>query len=312
MLGTNGAKCQSMAESPFSDLELEHSKLRSDLDVVRRYGVLHSDDYVEERFENEPHVRLIVLMFGDQCAEHETALRALVEHPTQLEVRRTPFPKSRLEEIREEVNATARSRPRSLMQLGIGNGRVSVGLAADQESLASMFHDRFGDAVELSVGFFRYPPSSEADDVKGETEVVARPKLSLLPGEEFAVSLEREIEVASGESTQSTLCLENCGSVEAVIETNGAVTAKVVDPATGEGVGGYFGAQTLPLITFRIPPGGSASIPLLVGTTSSVRSLGYAVPPGAWAIEVPIKIAGRGQFRTSLLPILIQPPLRAS
>jgi hypothetical protein len=37
----------------------------------------------------------------------------------------------------------------------------------------------------------------------------------------------------------------------------------VVDPRTGEKVGGFAGAQTLPLIIFRIGPDQSERIPLL-------------------------------------------------
>ena len=298
-----------MAQPPVPDLELEHSKFNSDVEAVRRYGESHPDDYVEELFENEPHIRLIVLMVGDHLAEHEAALRDLVRYPNQLEVRRTPFPRSRLEEIRQEVEETVMSRPGAFTQLAIGRGRVNVQLAADQEALAASYHERFGDAIELRLGVFPYPPAPApgAGDQEMGPPKVARPKLPLLPGEEFKVSLEGEIVVASGGTTSGALRLQNCGSMEAVIETNGAVTARVVDPQTGDGVGGFFSFQTALLIIFRIPPGSTVLIPLLVGTTSSVRSLGYAVPPGSWAIEVPIQIEGRGQFRTSLLPILIQP-----
>ena len=135
---------------------------------------------------------------------------------------------------------------------------------------------------------------------------VAPPPLPLLPLEEFKVSLEGEIVVESGGTTSGVLRIHNRGSAEAVIDTNGGVTARVVDPHTGEGVGGFVGAQAAPLVKYRIAPNSTGSIPLLVGTASSVRSLGYAIPPGSWAIEVPIQIEGRGMFRTSLLPILIQ------
>lgn len=296
-----------MAQPPVPDLELEHSKFRSDVEAVRRYGESHPHDYVEELFENEPHIRLIILMVGDHLAEHEVALRELVSHPNQLEVRLTPFPRSQLEEIRREVNDTSADRPGAFMQWGIGRGRVNVQLAADQEDLAASFHERYGDAVELRVGVFPYPPGSGVDHQEKRPPAVARPKLPLLPSEEFEVGLESEIAVPSGGTKRGALRLRNRGSEEVVIETNGGVTARVIDAQTGDGVGGFFGVQTAPLITFRIAPGGTVLIPLLVGTTSSVRNLGYAVPPGPWAIDVPIQIEGRGQFRTSLLPILVLP-----
>ena len=183
---------------------------------------------------------------------------------------------------------------------------MEVRLAADQEALAASLHERYGDAVELTVGVFPYPPSSEVDDAAVGDRATARPQLPLLPEDEFEVGLGGEIVVPSGGTVHGSLRLRNCGSAEVVIETNGGVTARVVDPETGDGVGGFFGLQMAPLITFRIPPGGTASIPLTVGTASSVRNLGYAIAPGRWAIEVPIQIEGRGRFRTPQLPILIQ------
>jgi hypothetical protein len=296
-----------MTESPWSELELEHSKLRPDLELVRRYAELHTDDYVETRFENEPIVRVIVLMSGDHRDEHETALRAIVQYPNQLEVRQTPFSRSQLEEIRNAVTEIGRSRPRAFMQWGIGNGRVDIQLSADQEVLAASIHDRFGEAVKLKVGLFAYPPT-ESEVAEKRNHAAARPRLPLLSSEQFTVSLEGDVEVPSGRSVDGALRIQNHTDRDAVVETNGLVTARIVDPETGDSVGGYFGAQALPLVTYRIPPGGTVSIPLLVGTTSSVRTLGYAVPPGAWAIEVPIKIEGSGQFRTPLLPILVLEP----
>lgn len=43
-----------MNHPPSPDFETEHSKFRSDLEAVRRYGESHANDYVEELFENEP------------------------------------------------------------------------------------------------------------------------------------------------------------------------------------------------------------------------------------------------------------------
>jgi hypothetical protein len=49
----------------------------------------------------------------------------------------------------------------------------------------------------------------------------------------------------------------------------GQVTAKVIDPGTGQVVGGYSGARRLPLVVFRVAPGHSGQIPLLIGTAST-------------------------------------------
>jgi hypothetical protein len=55
-------------------------------------------------------------------------------------------------------------------------------------------------------------------------------------------------------------------------------------------IGGFLSWQTLPLILFRIAPGATERVPLLIGTTSSVPSLGYAIPPGTWALRVTLTL----------------------
>lgn len=89
-----------------------------------------------------------------------------------------------------------------------------------------------------------------------------------------------------------------------MVATNGMVTARVVDPGTGEVVGGYAGAQTMPLVRFQAEPGQSVTIPLLVGTASSVPELGYAVPPGSWAIDAVLKLED-GTYRTPRFPLTV-------
>lgn len=89
----------------------------------------------------------------------------------------------------------------------------------------------------------------------------------------------------------------------------GQVTAAVVDPATGEVAGGYAGWQTLPLVMFRVAPGETERVPLLIGTASSTARLGYAVPPGTWGVQATLSLAPdlreRIRRRTPVLPLTI-------
>jgi hypothetical protein len=65
--------------------------------------------------------------------------------------------------------------------------------------------------------------------------------------------------VSSGHTLRHGLLLRNHTPPELMIATNGQVTAVVVDPRSGEVVGGYSGFQNRPLITFRAPPEGTWS-----------------------------------------------------
>jgi hypothetical protein len=83
----------------------------------------------------------------------------------------------------------------------------------------------------------------------------------------------------------------------------------VVDPQTGEVVGGFAGAQRLRLVIFRVAPGQAEQIPLLIGTASGTPRLGYAIPPGEWAIQVTLTLGlhpgDSPRRRTPLLPLTI-------
>jgi hypothetical protein len=115
--------------------------------------------------------------------------------------------------------------------------------------------------------------------------------------------------VRSGHTLRHGLLLRNLTTAELQIATNGQVTAAVVDPQTGEVVGGFSGAQTLPLIVFRVAPGQSGRVPLLIATASFIPRLGYTVPAGLWGIQATL-VLGPGprdspRRRTPVLPLTI-------
>ena len=84
---------------------------------------------------------------------------------------------------------------------------------------------------------------------------------------------------------------------------------RVVDPASGEVVGGFAGWQTLPLVTFRAAPGQTVPVPLLIGTASFTGRLGYAVPPGEWGLTATLNLTWAGGEavlrRTEVLPLTV-------
>jgi hypothetical protein len=103
---------------------------------------------------------------------------------------------------------------------------------------------------------------------------------ALLDPREVEAELDGPAVVRSGHTLRHGLLLRNHTGDELQIPTNGHVTAGILDPLTGEVVGGFSGWQTPLLVMFRIAPGGTKRIPLLIGTASFAARLGYAVPPG--------------------------------
>ena len=288
------------------NLDIEQAKLRPDIEVIREYGGSHPESWVEVRYENEPSVRIAALFAGDELETHQQALTRLVSYPDQLVVRPSPWPRARLEEIREEVDKLAMASEGGVLnQWGVSNGKVNVRLRADSAHVAQQLCERYGEAVDLTVGSLPYPDPYATHETRHGVARRVQSK-STLP-DELQVAVDDGLEVTSGGNLHSKLYLHNRGQEEVVVNTNGVVTARVVDPDTHDMVGGYSGAQTMPLVRFRAPAGESVEIPLLIGTASNVPRLGYAVPPGRWAITATLSLEDRGNFETPLLPITVVP-----
>jgi hypothetical protein len=188
----------------------------------------------------------------------------------------------------------------------------TIVLAPWATAAAYDLHEKFGDLVHLTVGALPYPPGGPLEPPRG-----SRPPAELLDPAEVEVELDGPAVVRSGHTLRHGLLLRNLSGLELVIATNGQVTAAVIDPGSGEVVGGYAGAQTLALITFRATPGQTERIPLLIGTASIRPALGYAVPAGEWGLQADLAFGSGGEDpvpprtrvlrRTPVLPLTVTP-----
>ena len=180
--------------------------------------------------------------------------------------------------------------------------------------VAEELHRRFGDDVALVVGLLHYPGPEPPRQHANAPDDIAEMDPTVM-----TVELDAPIVVASGHHTRGALRIHNTGTDPIVIATNGQVTARVVDPRTGEVVGGYSGFQALPLVYFRADADSTVVVPVLVGTASVAPELGYVVPAGEWAIQVVLDIEegdstrrqsgadrpARRRLRAPLLPITV-------
>ena len=187
-----------------------------------------------------------------------------------------------------------------------GTPPYPISLAAWAEGVAGELSRRFGDDVDLTVGALPYPPGRPPRRARpGRPGEPADP----LDPREAEAELDGPAVVRSGHTLRHRLLVRNHTGAELVIATNGQVTASVVDPESGEVVGGFAGFQTLPLVTFRAAAGQTVGIPLLIGTASHTDRLGYAVPPGTWGLRATLKLARGAETyvrrRTPVLPLTI-------
>lgn len=185
-----------------------------------------------------------------------------------------------------------------------GTPPYPIRLAPWAEAVARELHGRFGDQVDLTVGALPYPPgrASRGPRLSGEPA-------ALLDPAEAGAELDGPAVVRSGHTLRHGLLLRNLTGRVVQIAANGQVTAAVVDPHTGEVVGGYAGFQQLPLIILRVAPGQTGRVPLLIGTASCTPRLGYAIPPGDWGIQATLTLGPHPRDsprrRTPILPLTI-------
>lgn len=162
-------------------------------------------------------------------------------------------------------------------------------------AVAERLHRRFGGEVRLVVGVLGYP---EGEPPPGDwRQTLAAP--------DIAVSLSEPLVVASGGNARATITVTNNEAWVIVVNTSGQLLGRVLDPGTMDVVGTYSGTVRLPLVTFQIVPGGHAEIPMLVGTASVVRELGYSVPPGEWLMDTILTLADGRRVRTNVLPLTV-------
>jgi hypothetical protein len=200
--------------------------------------------------------------------------------------------------------------PGTLMQypmLEADEGRqppFTIRLAPWAAATAEELHQQFGDDIELTVGALAYPPGRQPP-----RPPVTGPPADLLDPDEIAAELAGPAVVSSGHTLRHGLLLRNLTGRDLQIATNGQVTAAVVDPHSGEVVGGYAGFQNLPLIIFRVAPGQTGQVPLLIGTASRTPRLGYTIPPGDWGIQATLTLGPHPRDsprrRTPVLPLTI-------
>ncbi|MDE3086445.1 MAG: hypothetical protein KGJ77_06730 [Acidobacteriota bacterium] len=164
--------------------------------------------------------------------------------------------------------------------------------------VAGRLHERFGQDVELTVGALAYPNPTAGRLPTGR----AVPEAA---GDVLIAALAEPLTVQAGRSARTTLAVTNTGAADLALRTTGQLVGRVLDPTTLAVVGGCAGAMRLPIRLFQVPSGEKAAVPLLVGTASFVPELGYAIPPGEWAVAADLDLGGGEVVRTAPMPFTV-------
>ncbi len=211
------------------------------------------------------------------------------------------------DELRVELLRLEREDPSPLLSYPNPRGNedrpppYGVMLEPSAVAVAEALHERFGDQLRLRVGALPFPPAPDTSIFAVEPD---RSEAAALPNG-LTVQLSAPLTVRSGEDARVSLLVSNVTGEELVVNTNGRLLARIVNPSTGAHVGGSAGFSRMPLVPFRVSDDSSSEIPLLVGTASFVQDLGYAVPPGEWALTVDLSLGDGRKVRTPAMAFLI-------
>lgn len=277
-------------------------------DFFDQARLLVGDRFAEARFDPDRGLRVTIVDLNDQDTAGITnaAQQLGILDWVRIEYA-DPTAIATWERLRHDLQRLQSAEPRVLTQYptpGPGYRRppVRIHLSADAQSTAADLHSTYGDFVSLRVGALPYPPTAQSTSAPHAT--IRTDNRETPNPAEMSIVLEAPLAIGSGQTTTHGLLLTNLSDQDIRVHTNGNLTATVVDD-TGAAVGGYAGAQQVPLVIFAAGPSDTVRIPLLVGTASYISELGYAIPPGTWHLTAPMDLADGRRLVTPALELTI-------
>lgn len=263
-------------EGPQNSMFDEVGRLEPMLGVVLAYGGQHPDQFGTYGlvWQGSADASVFVSFTGD-LDEHRAALSGMVEYPDELIVCQVAIPGEAAGALQAQLSSELSGRYSSI---GRGMGAVEVALTADQEDVAADLVERYGDAVEVTVGALAYPLSEAVDDC------YEPPAQGTRPGLRFEIVPPTEpVDAVTIDAPKLTSILTNTGGDTVVVESGENALGTLYD-TDGRVVSTYLFGQAAIGMSTSLAPGESAEIPVIVSTTSCRADLGYVVPPGEYEL----------------------------
>jgi hypothetical protein len=186
------------------------------------------------------------------------------------------------EAIRAEVEELAGDQ---LISIGYGAGRVvSVGLRSTGEDLASQIHATYGEAVEIAVGLFPYPPPNppQRGCLHFQDAVQRHPPLATIVAVEKAV--------VAGTFYAGTVRITNTGLLPFQLDTSSNFSLFLFRPGDSDPTGLSEGGSMGTGFARSLDGGESVEFPASGGTASCDLALGYVLPAGTYAVRALIEV----------------------
>jgi hypothetical protein len=211
----------------------------------------------------------------------------------------TPLGSPTLATVRADIESQYMDQ---LLAIGNGAGKIIVALKPTATAAAADIVARYGWAVQVSVGFFPYPPPSSAP-----VGCRGAPSQTVDPGPLRAV-----VELPSPRITHTVgfpakVRLTNTGSTTVTIDSGQPLSIYLFAPDGTGPVGASPGAIGGTGLSLKLLPEASHEIDASGGTASCDLRLGYELPDGPYVARAAVEIdktSGPGYFWSD--PVSIQ------
>lgn len=288
-------------------LVAEATRLEPMLGVVLAYGTEHADSFGSYGLHwHTSDDASVYISFTQNIATHRAALLELVPLPEELIVCRAAISGDDVRVLHQELVQDLEGR---FTHVGMGNGRVTVGLYAPDEAIAADLVARYGDAVEVTVGMFPYPMPDPLP------ESLCEPIAAPAPGLELASARGGSESVALGDVTTEALDLTLTNTTETTIEfIHGVWIGRLTRRGDTLSAAHFVGSVAAIGYTLTLEPGDSEAVSVSIPTASCDPAVGYQVPPDDYDLYIVVDPGGPTQnvpdapFSLGPVPITITPP----
>jgi hypothetical protein len=274
-------------------VEQKQSALQDDVERIRVYGEMHTNEFASAGFDNYPKV-VSVGYFTGNLEGHRAALLPTVEHDDAFEVRLAVQSAAAAERIRGEWEAEGSSiGPRRSVLYDRANGSLEIDLAPTKagRAAARLVEERWGDVACILLAGHPYPRGAAPD------APVQCPNVDTMPTKrnsnvDFLITLDRP-SVARGERGTGVARITNRGSTRIEAGTGSDVTGFVIESETNRLVGFRTGPMNAMASVIRAEPGETIEKPFVFGTDDCHADADYATPAGEYLVTVSLGEFGR-------------------
>jgi hypothetical protein len=277
----------------------ESSRLEPMLGVVLAYGGEHPDEFGTYglMWHGEGDASVFV-SFTSHLDQHRSTLAGMVEFPDELIVCQVALSGQASQALSAALTSELAGRFSSISQ---GGGPIVIVLAASEERLARDLVDRYGDAVDVTVGALAFPidKASSVCTAAGGEEAPLGLDAAIVPLDGPIVSggvQPASFEVRLTNVSEAPIQFTTGTAIGTILDTNGNVVATSANVVLAD-VGMFV----------DLAPGASTTLPGVVDTASCDPSLGYLLPPGDYLMVASFwrNDAAQTQLRTPAQRVVV-------